>query len=303
MNRNDLFGAIEFIDEKIIENSEVERTMKNKRCFTRKTVVLVAVLCLLTALATTAFAAKLFGLRDAIVENYTSVSDTDIESEMTLSGFSGSREYMAATEWKAFKESYDPDGSILAEIGNGEVDVDIEYEQCGAYTQEMADKIDEITAKYGLSLHSGFETVLLDDWNTAIGDFIDNNYAEFSDNAYNTALAGYMYDDGTFRYDGIFDATGGRLSVDYQFSRSAKGVFDPIFLNIGNIDDYQEQMIVTNSGVEIVAALSEYKSVLITEFDSCFVCINVLGGTDIGMTFSDLEALANTFDFSVLEMK
>lgn len=303
MNRNDLYEAMEFIDERIIEKSEGKSTMKVTRKFTKRSIMLVAALCLLTALATTVFAAGLFGLRDVLVDNHTSVSDTDIVSEITLSGFSGSKEYMAAAEWKAFKESYDPDGSILAGIGNGEIPVETKYEQCGAYTQEMADKIDEITEKYGLSLHSGFNTVLSEEWITVVGDFIDSNYAEFSDNAYNTVLSGYIYDDGTFRYDGIFNAPSGRLSVDYQFSRSAKGVFDPMFLNIGDITDYQEQMIVTDSGVEIVAAMSEYKSVLITELDSCFVCINVLGGTGMGITFDDLEALADTFDFSVLEMK
>ncbi len=303
MNRNDLFGAIEFIDDKIIESSEDERTMKNKRRFSKKVITLVAAACFLTALATTAFATRLFGLRDALVDSPASASDTDIVTEMTLSGFTGSREYMAAAEWKAFTESYDPDGSILAALGNGAIPVETKYEQCGAYSQEMADKIDEITAKYGLSLHSGFETVLYEDLIAAVGEFVVNDYTEFSDSAYNTVSAGYMYDDGTFRYDGIFDAPAGRLSVDYQFSRSAKGVFDPIFLNIGNIADYQEQTIVTDSGVELAAAMSEYKSVLITEFDSCFVCVNVMGGTGMGMTFSDLEALAGTFDFSVLEIK
>lgn len=299
MNRNDLFGAIEFIDDKIIENSEAERKMKNQRRFTKKTIMLVAVLCLLTAFATAVFAAKLFGLRDTLVDT----NDPEIKSEMTLSGFSGSKEYMAAAEWKAFMESYDPDGSIRDAIGNGQVEVDEKYEKCGAYTQEMTDKIDEITAKYGLSLHGDFKEVTFEEWNTVVGEIVVNDYEEYSDKAHNTIIGGYIYDDGTFRYDGIFDASFGRLSVDYQFSCSAKGVFDPMFLNIGDIADYQEQMIVTDSGVEIAAAMSEYKSVLITEFDSCFVCINVMGGTDMGITFEDLEDLANTFDFSVLEMK
>ncbi len=301
MNRNDLFGAIEFIDDEIIENSEVERTMKNKRRFSRKTLMLVAVLCLLTVFATAAFATRWFGLKDALLDDHANVSGDDIATEMTLSGFTGSKEYMAAAEWKAFCESYDPDGVILDGLGNGAIPVDAVYEEYGAYSQEMADKIDEIAAKYELSLHSGFEEVHFEDWNTAVGEFIVNDYEEFSDKAHNTILGGYMYDDGTFRYDGIFDAPVGRFSVDYQFSHTVKGVFDSVFLNIGNIEDYQEQMILTDSGVEIAAAISEYKSVLIAELDSCFICINVLGGTDMGITFSDLEALANTFDFSVFE--
>lgn len=300
MNRNDLFSAMEFIDEEIIENSEVKRTVNNKKRISKTTIMLVAVLCLLTAFATAAIAVKLFGLRDTLVDT----NDPEIISEMTLSGYTGSNEYMAAAEWNAFTESYDPDGSILARVseeGFDDPEIDELFMYYSVYTQEMADKLHEITAKHGLSLHSGFKEVYLEDWNTAVGEFIVNDYEEFSDKAYNTILAGYMYDDGTFRYDGIFDAPAGRLTVDYQFSCSAKGVFDPIFLNIGDIADYKEQTIVTDSGVELAAALSEYKSVLVTELDSCFVCINVMGGAAAGITFDDLEALANTFDFSVIE--
>lgn len=299
MNRSDLFSAMEFIDEKIIENSEVKRTVKLQKKFSKRTIMLVAVLGLIAVFTTAVFAANLFGLRDALVNT----NDPEIKSEMSLSGFTGSKEYMAAAEWKAFTESYDPDGSILAGLGNGEIPVEEKYEKCGAYTQEMADKIDEIAAKYGLTLHSGFKDMSFEDWNTVIGDFVitDYDHEEFSDDAYSSILGGYIYDDGTFRYDGIFNATAGRLSVDYQFSRASKGVFDPIFLNIGDIEDYQEQMVVTDSGVNLVAAISEYKSVLITEFDSCFVTINVMGGTDMGITFDDLKDLANTFDFSVIK--
>ncbi len=302
MNRNDLYRAMEYIDDKIIENSEVRKTMKYQRKFTKRTLMLVAVLCLLTAFATAAFATNFFGLRNALVNS----NDPEIKSMISLSGYTDSNEYKAAAEWNAFTESYDPDGAIInqtdaEDIENlGLLDKYINY---NAYTKEMADKLDEITAKYGLSLHDGFKEMSFEEGNTTIGDFVitDYDHEEFTDDAYSSILGGYIYDDGTFRYDGIFNATAGRLSVDYQFSRSAKGVLDTIFLNIGDIEDYQEQVIVTDSGVELTAAISEYKSVIIAEFDSCFVTINVMGGTDIGITFDDLKDLANTFDFYVIE--
>lgn len=301
MNRNDLFSAMEFIDEKIIENSEVKRTVKLQKKFSKRTIMLVAVLGLITIFTTAVFAANLFGLRDALINS----NDPEIKSEISLSGFTDSREYKAAAEWNTFAESYDPDGSILAQaIQEGsDAELDEKYDHYPVYTQEMADKLDEIAEKYGLTLHRGFKDMSFEDGNTVIGDFVitDYDHEEFSDDAYSSILGGYIYDDGTFRYDGIFNATAGRLSVDYQFSRAAKGVFDPIFLNIGDIEDYQEQVITTDSGVSLVAAISGYKSVLITEFESCFVVINVMGGTDMGITFDDLKDLANTFDFSVIK--
>ncbi len=296
MNRNDLFGAMEFIDEKIIENSEVRRTVVNKRKFTKGTVMLAAALCLLTVFATAVFAANLFGLRDLLINT----GDPEIESEISLSGYTDSREYMAASEWLAFVKSYDPDGTILEQViqDGSDVSIDDRYMHYNVYTQEMADRLDEIAAKYGLSLYGGMMPEGVD---AIAAEIVVNDREEFSDKAYNTVITGYMYDCGTFQYDGIFNPAYGRLSVDYQLRRSVKGVFDTVILNIGDIDDYQEQVITTDSGLELAAAVSEYKSVLIAESDSCFVCINVMGGTGMGITFDDLKDLANTFDFSVID--
>lgn len=297
MNRNDLFTAMEGIDEKMIERSEVNMTMKYHGRFSKRTLLLAAVLCLVIAFAGVAVATRLISLRSALVETV----DPEIKSQIVLSGFTESDEYKAAAEWKAFEDAYDPDDAILAQAdpeGPGDAAVDAKYDHYSVYTQEMADKLDEVAAKYGLQLYG---SVVPDGVYAITEKLIVNDAAEFSDAAYNTMLDGYLYDCGTFAYDGIFDAAFGRLSVDYQFRRSAKGVLDPIFLNIGDIDSYQEQTIMTDSGVELAAGLTEDKAVLVTEFDSCFISINVMGGTDAGITFDDLKDLANTFDFNVVK--
>lgn len=297
MNRNDLFGAMEYMDDKLIEKSEVNKTMKYQGKFSKKTLLLAAVLCLTIAFATVAVAAKWLSLRAALVETH----DPEIISEMTLSGFADSNEYMAAAEWKAFENAYDPDGALLALAdpeGPADADIDEKYMHYNVYTQEMGNKLDEIAAKYGLKLYGSYAP---EDLRTITDQLIVNDETEFSDVAYNTMVDGYMFDGGTFAFDGIFDAASGRLSVDYQFRCSVKGVLDPIFLNIGDIEAYQEQVLVTASGVELAAGVAEDKAVLVAEFDSCFVSINVMGGTAEGITFDDLEDLANTFDFSVVE--
>lgn len=298
MNRNDLFHAMEYIDEKIIENSEVIITVKYQRKFSKKTVLLVAALCLLIAFTTVAFATNFFGLRDMLIPS----NHSEIKSEMVLSGFTDSKEYLAAAEWNAFVESYDPDRSLLAQAdpeGPDDINLDEKYDHYYVYTQEMADELEAIAAKYGLRLYS---SQAAGDMNAIAEKLIVNDDTEFSGSAYNTLLDGCVFDDaGTFSYDGIFDASEGRLSVNYQFRCSVKGIFDPIFLNIGDIEDYREQVIVTDSGIALATALSEYKAVLITEFDSCIVSINVMDGTNIGLTFDDLKDLANTFDFSAIQ--
>lgn len=297
MNRNDLFHAMECIDEKIIENSEVHKTVKYTKKFTKRTLLLVAALCLLLAFTTVALATNLFGLRDMLVPS----NDPEIKNQMVLSGYTDSPEYMAAAEWKAFENSYDPDGSILAQVdpeGPADAHLPEKYDHYNVYTPEMAGELERIAAKYGLTLYGNFAGEIPASF---VEKLIVNDDTEFSDSAYNSMLGGYMFDDGTFNIDGIFDASAGRLSVNYQFRRSVKGVFDPTFLNIGDIESYQEQALVTDSGVPYIAALSEQQAVLIAEFESCFVCINVMGGTDEGITFDDLKDLANTFNFSVIE--
>ena len=297
MNRNDLFGAMEYLDDKIIENSEVKKTAKYPGKLTKRTVLLAAALCLFIAFTTVALATNLFGLRDMLVPS----NDPEIKNEMVLSGYTNSPEYMAAAEWKVFLDSYDTDGSILAQVdpeGPADIHLDEKYTHYNVYTKDMADKLDQIAAKYGLMLYGNFVPEIP----ASIAEkLIVNDTDEFSDIAFNSLQGGYMFDDGTFSFDGIFDASAGRLSVNYQFRRSVKGVFDPIFLNIGDIETYQEQTLVTASGVHFIAALSEQQAVLIAEFKDCFVCINVIGGTEIGLTFDDLKDLVNTFDFSVIE--
>lgn len=297
MNRNDLFNAMEYVDDKMIEKSEVNKTVKYYGKFTKKTLLLAAVLCLLIAFATAAVATGWFGLRAALVESH----DPEIKSEVSLSGLADSNEYLAAAEWKAFEAGYDPDGAILAQVdpeGPEDAELDEKYDHYPVYTREMADKLDEIAAKYGLKLYGAYIPETLDPY---LEKLVVNDRTEFSDAANNTVLAGYLFDCGTFSFDGIFDAAFGRLSVDYQFRCSVKGVFDPTFLNIGDIDAYREEAFTTDSGVDFAAAVSADHSVLITELNSCYIFINVMGGSDLGITFDDLKDLANTFDFHAIE--
>lgn len=56
----------------------------------------------------------------------------------------GSPEHEADAEWQEFLKSYDQDESILAAVGNDSTEFEEEYGEYLCYSQEMADKIDEI---------------------------------------------------------------------------------------------------------------------------------------------------------------
>jgi hypothetical protein len=212
--------------------------------------------------------------------------DVDV---ISLQGFADSPEHQAAAEWAEFEHGYDRDGEILHAVGNAPTEWDEKYNYNGylVYSQEMADKMDEITEKYGLRLHYGGMSV--DDLRVLFGDFTREENA-----------VGYYYGDGTFQYDG--DADG----IMYQFRRTMKGVLDTVYLNVTDWTEYNQWEYETDSGVTVLLALGPRKALILAELDDCFVAVNVLAGSEGSMlggepiTRETLEDFADTFDLSVL---
>lgn len=214
---------------------------------------------------------------------------------ISLQGYTDSPEYKAAKEWKDFEDGYDQDESILDAVGNDPTPWDKKYGAYYVYSQEMADKVDEIAGKYDLKLHSGRPTLAdMDELCKLFGSFTSCEDG-----------SGYYYDDGTFKFDGDEEVDGSLIS--YQFIRNMKGVFDTIFLTVGDLNKYEQWEYETAGGEIVLLALGDDKALIIADLDNSFVAVNVLSGTD--ETFMDdygtvtkktLEALADSFDFSVL---
>lgn len=288
----------------------------------RKVLAFVAVLCLLAALSVSALAMNLFGLRSMVLPNTRTESNVGpngpdgnentgntessepVESVIpkepqliSLQGYSDSKEYQAVAEWIAFLDNYDKDGELLAKVGNGPTGLDKKYSLYPVYTQEMADKLDEITSKYGLKLHSTIELDLTTDElyaKAGTGKFLGEE---------NTSMGAYVYEDGTFHIDGEVTLDEDR-KIMYQMMNCKKGSFTDVILNIGNLDEYDGWNYDTASGVTAGLYISSSKSLVVADFNDSFMTINVLAGSDSGMygpiTASDLEEFADTFDFSAL---
>lgn len=298
-----------------------------------------ACVCLLLAASSTVYAMNIFGLKDMIISNRViptpavtesigDVSDTGsdaqggtvtddaavtpVESDpanpfvadnvdlISLQGFADCNESKAVREWTEFCDNYDKDGALLAQVGNGPTGLDDRYSLYRAYTQEMADQLDEIVGKYNLSLHSSIIIINSQEELTqkaGIGNFLGT--ANYTNGA-------YMYEDGTFHFDGT--ASLDSLLIDYQFMNCKKGAFTDVILNIGNLEDYTEWSYQTDSGITVRLAMSPYKSLVIADMDTSFVTINVLAGTEYGfldeagkITAADLELFANSFDYTLLK--
>ena len=292
---------------------------KPYRSITKKVVGIAAVVALLASLCLTAYAVNLFGLRDLLLPQQQEVklpiapedigpdglpSDQKQETYMadmiSLAGYGDTPESRALAEWQAFLNTYDRDEAIIGSIGNSPTGFEKDYGLYMVYTQEMADKLDEIVAKYGLKLHT---TMLMIGPNEEIEDQIGAAFLRE-----NRAFSAYMYEDGTFKFDGEIDLEDyGHL--DYQFLRCVRGSFTDVILNIVDINTYTEWSYTTQSGIPVTLALAPRKALIIADLPDSFVTVNVLAGTEtpVGDIFShgpfhadDLERFANSFDFSAL---
>ena len=293
------------------EDYEMRRRGKSLKWF----VTLAASVALLAALSALAVAANFFGLRDALLPEKGSVNVVDengivvpgekeLKDFVSLSGWADTPESRALAEWQAFLEGYDQDGAIISEIGNSPTGFEERYGHYLVYTQEMADKLEEIIAKYDLKLHQWMEVVMPEIWPTAVGNFFKENVAPYS---------GYIYENGTFRFDGGAELGAGELKgygpIEYQFSRSVKGTFDDVALNIGDLGGFEERGYRASDGTSVTLGLGERnRSLILADLGDSFVLVNVLAGRQGDDTFSsgpigreELEELADSFFYSALK--
>ena len=288
--------------------------MANQRKHLKWLVTVAAAVALAAALSGLAVAANFFGLRDVLLPEKGSVYVTDENGRVipgeheykdfvSLSGWGDTPESKALAEWQAFLEGYDQDGAIISEIGNEPTGFEDRYGLYLVYTQEMADKLEEIIAKYDLKLHEWMEDVLPETWGAAVGDFFEENVTPYS---------GYIYENGTFRFDGAAELGVGELKgygpIEYQFSRSVKGTFDDVALNIGDLSDFEEWGYQTEDGTSVTLGLgARNRSLILADLGDSFVLVNVLTGKLGDDTFSsgaigreELEELADSFRYSAL---
>ena len=252
--------------------------------------VLAAAILLVAALGATAVAEDWFGLRQAALPQGSGSGTEEGVELLSLQGWFGSPEHQAAADWQDFLNHYD-DGGALEAIGNGDTGLSERYLPYGVWTQEMADALDGIAEKYGLALHQ--DSTVYDDtvsFLAVTGDFIDENLI----------YPGYAYPDGTFQCDGGWVAADG-VERGFQLRRTVKGVFDEVYLNIGDADAYRQWVYETAEGVSLLLAerADGSRALILADRPESFVAVNILG-TEEPLAREDLEAFAEGIDFSIL---
>lgn len=291
--------------------------MKTKRRPIRGMMLLAAVVALLAALSVTAAAFHFLGLWDVLLPEKQPVAkldpsgaaipgETELVDTISLAGFADTPSSRASAEWADFLNSYDVAAAARAAdeeaLRTGSFDPALaKYSAYQVYNQEMANKFQEILDKYGLhimgELHDCF---LREEWTARIGgDFLGS---------VNTC-AGYLYDDGSFGFDGDIPRPGTDELIDFQLRRSVKTSFDTTTLNIRDAADYEQWTYKTASGETALLCLGPGKGLVLADFEDCFVTINVLSGTEEAfmpsqgqtpITRANLEYIADSIDLSLL---
>ena len=278
-----------------------------KRRTFRRSLLLAAALGLIVAFGSVAYATGWFGLRSAVMYHDNGDPDqpygnTDV---MSLQGLAGSPEFEANARWQAFYDSYDPDGAILASVGNSDTGLEPRYDAYPCYTREMADTLDAIAEESGLELLSGltlYSAAELPDW---MRNTLPQSCGAFDHCIY----AGYSFDNGSFKTEGAFFFCDARwpYETNYQFVCNRKGYLSVSYLAIGDADDYTQWAYETASGVTVTLALGPDKALIIADLPDAYLVVNVLdvrvGDVQQGeaaLPAEILEAMADAFRFDQL---
>ena len=232
--------------------------------------------------------------------------ETFAADTISLQGFVDSSNYQAAMEWLEFQQTYDPDLEIMKSLSNEEMEMPLEYYSYNCYTTEMTDKIDEICEKYGLNKQG------MPVFGTTTGQLFDAIRIEgiLAETEAETKLSPeYYYQTGTFSLSCETVLTGEDspwvYPIEYQYRCVMKSDFDEVFLNIGDLESYEQWTYTTADGTQVLLALSPDKALVIVDMENAFVTMNILnprvGDILYGeqmMSREALEAFADTFDFS-----
>ena len=232
---------------------------------------------------------------------------------LSMEGLSDSKEGQALQEWLLYYnehsgDAFDPEEAFALQD---------EYGSYGVTTREMAAKVDELCAKYGLE-KLGRLVCPSDErsfWKAAgVGKLTKGS--ALCENDY---LGGYVYPGGTFQYDGELFPADESFVIPYQFRRSMKGSFGYVVTNAGDPNDYTEWSYKTADGQNLTISDSAGGAFFLMDRPDSFVTVSI-AKSGIADSFNDgfidgigdafvhfelsreqLEAIADTFNWKALD--
>lgn len=217
---------------------------------------------------------------------------------ISLQGFEGSPGYQAAKEWRAFLESYDPDGNLQQSAYFHDFRAPDTYDGYVCYTQEMMDKVDEICKTYDLTPHGKvWEVLNVPEIFKATG--IRDIRSEEKKYSFDLSL-GWCYADGSFIIRGGL-RTPNPTSSMIRINCTRKGSFNYSTASISSTEDYT-QWAYTKDGVKLLLAADREDGFIIADREDFFITVQILDGLNMPTQEAkkkQMEALADYFDFTV----
>lgn len=211
---------------------------------------------------------------------------------LTLESLLSSANYKASMEIKDYVQSYNATGDVDETLSEA-------YRAYGCRNTEMAQKVDEICTKYGLNkVGDGISPDTTEEMFTALNV---RSMVKASGNGDVTTSNPSYSADGNFEFWGATTVSGVDYPIEYRVYRAMKQTLSTAYWEIENTSDYQWSNYVTTAGTDVLIAVGQNNSLVLTDTGDSVVVIVVMNATtgDSQMGKAALEAFTNTFDLSL----
>ena len=211
---------------------------------------------------------------------------------LTLESLLSSANYKASMEIKDYVQSYNATGDVDETLSEA-------YRAYGCRNTEMAQKVDEICTKYGLNkVGDGISPDTTEEMFTALNV---RSMVKASGNGDVTTSNPSYSADGNFEFWGATTVSGVDYPIEYRVYRAMKQTLSTAYWEIENTSDYQWSNYVTTAGTDVLIAVGQNNSLVLTDTGDSVVVIVVMNATtgDTQTGKAALEAFANTFDLSL----
>lgn len=211
---------------------------------------------------------------------------------LTLESLLSSANYKASMEIKDYVQSYNATGDVDETLSEA-------YRAYGCRNTEMAQKVDEICTKYGLNkVGDGISPDTTEEMFTALNV---RSMVKASGNGDVTTSNPSYSADGNFEFWGATTVSGVDYPIEYRVYRAMKQTLSTAYWEIENTSDYQWSNYVTTAGADVLIAVGQSNSLVLTDTGDSVVVIVVMNATtgDTQTGKAALEAFANTFDLSL----
>ena len=239
------------------------------------------------------FAVVLLGIFVLGRTDKTPPSMSNVPTEpLTLESLQSSANYKASMEIKDYVQSYNATGDVDETLSEA-------YRAYGCRNTEMAQKVDEICTKYGLNkVGDGISPDTTEEMFTALN--VRSMVKDSGNGDVTTSNPSYSAD-GNFEFWGATTVSGVDYPIEYRVYRAMKQTLSTAYWEIENTSDYQWSNYVTTAGTDVLIAVGQNNSLVLTDTGDSVIVIVVMNATtgDTQTGKATLEAFANTFDLSL----